>query len=41
MKISNGDEIQKSVYRETTPKNEKSTDKQFSEILKETLSVRI
>ena len=38
MKISNGDEIQKSMYREPTPKNEKSTYKQFSEILKETLS---
>ena len=38
MKINNGDEIQNSVYRKTTPKPEKSNDNQFTEILKETLS---
>ena len=38
MKINNADEILKRVYKETTPKNEKTGDKQFAEILKEILA---
>ena len=38
MKINNADEILKGVYRKTTPKKEDSNDKQFTEILKESLS---
>jgi hypothetical protein len=38
MKINNADEILKGVFRKTTPKKEESNDKQFSEILKDSLS---
>jgi hypothetical protein len=38
MKINNADEILKSVYKESAPKNEKPGDKQFAEILKENLA---
>ena len=38
MKINNADEILKGVYKEATPKSHKTGDKQFAEILKETLA---
>ena len=37
MKINNTDEILKNVYKEAAKKSEKPADKQFAEILKETL----
>ena len=38
MKINNTDETLKSIYGETSKKNEKTDDNQFAEILKKTLS---